>query len=67
MSISPEDKSHMYNIAYGGMMRPATPDDVAERLIAAGHVRACTGGLILTDAGHVALGKSTNYIEIGKK
>ncbi len=59
MNISDEDKSHMHNIGYGGIMRTITPDDVAEKLIASGHVRIAAGGLMLTELGYKSLGKPT--------
>lgn len=66
--LSDEDKSHMWNLGYGGMMRAVTPDDVAERLTSQGRARPTTGGgLVLTEAGYMALGKPGKFVEMGKK
>lgn len=43
---------HLYNLAYGGLMRTKTPDDVADQLIKDGYARKAVGGLVATDAAH---------------
>lgn len=40
---------HIANLAYGGLMRTKTPDDVAEELIKNGHAKMTPGGLVATD------------------
>ena len=66
--ISDEDRAHMHNIAYGGMMRSITPEDVAEKLVSSGYARLTTAGtLLLTESGHMVLGKPSGFVEMGKK
>lgn len=42
--------SHIENLAYGGLDRTVTPDDVAEHLIKQGLAKHVVGGLIATPA-----------------
>lgn len=46
---------HIQNLAFGGLMRTVTPDDVADDLIKNGYARKAVGGLVATDAAHQLL------------
>lgn len=46
---------HIHNLAYGGLQRTQTPDDVADQLIKDGLARRAAGGLVATDAAHALL------------
>lgn len=43
---------HIKNIAYGGLLRTITPDDVADKLVQDGYARRAIGGLVATDTAH---------------
>ena len=53
--MKPELIPHLHNLAYGGLLRSKTPDDVAEKLIQDGYARRAVGGLVATDAAHQML------------
>lgn len=50
--VKPEHVSHVTNIAYGGLLKTVTPEDVTEDLIKSGYVRKAVGGLVATDTAH---------------
>lgn len=57
MTLEKEHIEHLDNIAFGGLMRTITPDDVAAKLIEQGHIRKGVGGYMATKTGYEALGK----------
>lgn len=52
MTVKPEHKPHLLNLAFGGLLRTVTPDDVAEHLVNTGYAQHATGGLIATEKAH---------------
>lgn len=55
MKIDIQHLPHVENIAYGGLMRTVTPDDVAEKLTQMGLAARKVGGLVATDHAHRSL------------
>jgi hypothetical protein len=53
--MKPEQLAHLHNLAYGGLGRARTPDDVAEELVKNGYAKHAAGGLMATDIAHRVL------------
>lgn len=50
--MKPEHIPHILNIAYGGLLRTTTPEDVANHLEKAGYVKKAIGGLVPTQSAY---------------
>lgn len=55
MTLKPEHLPHLANLAFGGLIRTKTPDDIAEHLIKNGYAKKVMGGLVATDTAQQVL------------
>lgn len=57
MKLSDEEKTHLENVTFGGLMRTITPSHIEEILLQSGYARKAVGGLMPTEAAYKLLSK----------
>ncbi|MES1986878.1 MAG: hypothetical protein V4440_02405 [Pseudomonadota bacterium] len=57
MTLNEEEKMHLENITFGGLMRTITPSRIEEKLLQSGYARKTVGGLMPTETAHKLLSK----------